>query len=101
MRAVVATADIAQALGANVVNLDMPAPMAGLAAKQPILMAYEASRSLAWEHRVMREELSPELREMLDRGRRANATEINAIRAQKSCRVAHRAPSCSLAVRLF
>jgi amidase len=84
MRAVVATADIAQALGANVVNLDMPAPMAGLAAKQPILMAYEASRSLAWEHRVMREELSPELREMLDRGRRANATEINAIRAQKS-----------------
>ena len=53
MRAVVATADIAQALGANVVNLDMPAPMAGLAAKQPILMAYEASRSLAWEHRVI------------------------------------------------
>ena len=74
MRAVVATADIAQALGAKVLNLDMPAPMAGLAGKQPTLMAYEASRSLAWEHRVKRDELSTELREMLDRGRRADAS---------------------------
>jgi Asp-tRNA(Asn)/Glu-tRNA(Gln) amidotransferase A subunit family amidase len=84
MRAVVAAADIAQALGANVLNLEMPAPMAGLAGKQPTLMAYEASRSLAWEHRSKREELSAELREMLDRGRRADPAEINNIRAQKS-----------------
>ena len=88
MRAVVATADIAQALGAKVLNLDMPAAMAGLAGKQPTLMAYEASRSLAWEHRAKRDELSTELTEMLDRGRRADASEINAVRAQKSAALA-------------
>jgi Asp-tRNA(Asn)/Glu-tRNA(Gln) amidotransferase A subunit family amidase len=88
MRAVVAAADIAQALGAKVVNLDMPGPLVGLADKQPVLMAYEASRSLAWEHRVKRDELSSELREMLDRGRRTNPAEINAVRARKSAALA-------------
>jgi Asp-tRNA(Asn)/Glu-tRNA(Gln) amidotransferase A subunit family amidase len=84
MRAVVATADIAQALGANVLNVEMPAAMAGLADKQPLLMAYEAARCLAWEHRVKRHELSNELREMLDRGRRTDAAEISSVRSQKA-----------------
>lgn len=87
-RAVVAAADMAQALGANVLNLEMPGPMVGLADRHAAFMAYEAARSLAWEHRVKRDELSAELRELLDRGRRGDPAEINAIRAQKGAALA-------------
>ena len=82
-RAVVAVADIAQALGAEVVNVEMPDPMVGLAQKHRVVLAYEAARALAWEHRVRRDKLSPELRELLDYGRTVDPAEVDGVRAQK------------------
>jgi amidase len=83
-RALVAGADIAQALGANVVDIKMPEPFVGLGDRHKALMAYEAARSLAWEHRVRRDKISTELREMLDYGRTVAPAQIDAVRAQKA-----------------
>jgi Asp-tRNA(Asn)/Glu-tRNA(Gln) amidotransferase A subunit family amidase len=87
-QALVAVADIAQALGAEVVNVEMPPPMVGLAAKHQAVLAYEAARALAWEHRVRRDRLSTALRELLDYGRTVGPAELDAIQAQKAAALA-------------
>jgi amidase len=87
-QAVVAVADIAQALGADVTEVQMPAPAAGLGGRHIALMAYEAARSLAWEYRVRRDKLSPEMRELLDYGRSVEPTEVDEIQAQRAAALA-------------
>jgi len=83
-QALVATADIAQALGAEVVDVELPAPMIGLAKQYEVVQAYEAARALAWEHRVKRDRLSGELRELLDYGRSLDARVVQLANAQRS-----------------
>lgn len=88
MRTLIAVADIAQALGAEVVEVQMPPVLVGLAEKHRIVLAYEAARALAWEHRVKRDQLSVELREMLDYGRKVDPADVDAVRARKSAGLA-------------
>lgn len=87
-RALVAVADIAQALGADVVDMAMPQAFVGLGERQMALMAYEAARSLAWEHRVRRDKLSVELREMLDYGRGVEPAQVDSINTQRTAALA-------------
>ncbi len=87
-RAVVAVAGIARALGAEVIDIEMPQPMIGLAGKQQTVMGYEGARSLAWEHRVRRDKLSSELLEALDSGRATDPADVDAVHAQKSAALA-------------
>jgi amidase len=81
--AVIAVADVAEALGAEVVDVQMPEPLVGLAERQQVLISYEAARALAWEHRARRDKLSAELRDLLDRGRAVDPAHVDAIRLQK------------------
>ncbi len=48
--------------------LELPDAFRGLAEAQSVIMAYEAARSLAFEHRCHGDRLSPELREIIDAG---------------------------------
>src|SRR5207247_1840878 len=59
--------------GATVIDGDLPAPMVGLADLHPIVHAFEAARSLAWELDTHADELSASLREILGWGARIDA----------------------------
>jgi Asp-tRNA(Asn)/Glu-tRNA(Gln) amidotransferase A subunit family amidase len=54
--------------GATVTDAELPMAFDGLASDQPIVMSYEAVRSLAWEWRTQRERVSPNLQRILARG---------------------------------
>jgi len=82
-RAVESAADIAQALGANVVQLDMPPALEGLADRHREVMAHEAAYALAWEHRARRADLSAELSDLLDFGQEVGPDEVDAVNAQR------------------
>ncbi len=80
-RAVIAVADISEALGARVVEVTTPPELMGLAGRHPRLLAYEAARCLVWEHRLRRDKLSDRLRETLDEGRSIGAQEADGLRS--------------------
>jgi Asp-tRNA(Asn)/Glu-tRNA(Gln) amidotransferase A subunit family amidase len=54
--------------GATVTDAELPVAFDGLARDQPIVMSYEAARSLAWERTTQRERVSPSLQRILERG---------------------------------
>jgi len=58
----------ARAAGASVVELTLPAPIEQLIADQPVVQAYEAARSLAYERTWRAGDLSDNLRQILDWG---------------------------------
>ncbi|MCW5667788.1 MAG: amidase [Piscinibacter sp.] len=60
----------------------LPADVADIAALQGALQAHETALSLAHEHRVHRERLSPALLELLDRGAALDAVQVEALRAR-------------------
>jgi amidase len=82
-RAVAAVADIAQALDARIVEVELPGPLVGLAERHRTLLAYEAARALTWEHRFRRSKLSVELTELLDEGRTVEPTEVDAVQGRR------------------
>ena len=60
-----------------------PAPVVdGLAAEQPIVQAYEAARSLAWEYETRRDELSANLVEILEWAASISAAEYDRVLAR-------------------
>jgi amidase len=87
-QAVLRTADAARSLGAAVAEVALPDVFTGLADRQQIVMAYEAARTLAWEHRVRPDGLSADLRALLDGGRRADPAEADAVRRQRDAALA-------------
>ena len=89
--AVMEAARRATAAGARVIDVQLPLLVDGLADRHPKLMAYEAARSLAWEYETHRDELSPDLQEMLSTGWAVPVDEIDAIRADAVAARAHAA----------
>jgi Asp-tRNA(Asn)/Glu-tRNA(Gln) amidotransferase A subunit family amidase len=87
-RAVQATADAARSSGALAGEVDLPGTFAGLADEHRVVMAYEAARSLAWEHRVHPDRLSAELRGFLDIGRSVDPGKVDAVRARRGAALA-------------
>jgi amidase len=53
---------------ATVTDAELPAAFDGLAGDQPIVMSYEAVRSLAWEWSTQRERVSANLQRILEHG---------------------------------
>jgi Asp-tRNA(Asn)/Glu-tRNA(Gln) amidotransferase A subunit family amidase len=80
--AVERAARAAAAAGATVVEVDMPAALDGLAAEQVVVMTYEAARSLAWEHHVHGDRLSPSLRRILEQGDAVDPAEYDRVTAR-------------------
>jgi Asp-tRNA(Asn)/Glu-tRNA(Gln) amidotransferase A subunit family amidase len=76
-------ADRLRTLGAVVGDVDQPDFLDALADDQPIVMAYEAARSLAWEHRTHRDGLSPRLRDLLDLGNATDPLEYDRVLARR------------------
>ncbi|HUZ21720.1 MAG TPA: amidase [Acidimicrobiales bacterium] len=83
-RALEATAESARAAGCATADLDMPPFLGELADEHPVVMAYEAARSLAWEHRFHAGELSDELRGFLDWGRSIDPADHDAVLLRRS-----------------
>ncbi|MEX1007289.1 MAG: amidase [Acidimicrobiia bacterium] len=54
--------------GATITDAALPAMFDGLASDQPIVMSYEAVRSLAWEWNTQRGRVSASLQRILERG---------------------------------
>jgi Asp-tRNA(Asn)/Glu-tRNA(Gln) amidotransferase A subunit family amidase len=65
--------------GAEVFDSDLPAWLHGLADQHPLVMGYEAVRSLAWE-RLQGTALSVELQGLLDRGAMVDPAEYDRVR---------------------
>ncbi|HEY2671105.1 MAG TPA: amidase [Rugosimonospora sp.] len=82
-RTVEELAESASAQGARVIEVPVPDFLDGLAAAQPLVMAYEAARTLVWEERVHRDRLSEGLRETLDRGRASDPAEYDRVQARR------------------
>jgi Asp-tRNA(Asn)/Glu-tRNA(Gln) amidotransferase A subunit family amidase len=61
-------ARVAADAGASIAEAGLPAAFDGLASDQPIVMSYEAVRSLAWEWNTQRERVSPSLQRILEQG---------------------------------
>lgn len=79
-RAVEDAAVRAAAGGAIVSEPGWPSAFDGLASEHPVLMAFEAARSLAFEHRFHPDQLSAELVGMLDWGASVDPGEVVHIR---------------------
>jgi Asp-tRNA(Asn)/Glu-tRNA(Gln) amidotransferase A subunit family amidase len=69
--------------GAPVCDVAQPDFLDALADDHPIVMAYEAARALAWEHRAHRDRLSPQLRDLLDSGKATDPREYDRARARR------------------
>ncbi len=82
--AVEQAAAMARAAGADLIDVDLPASLRGLAARQPVVQTYEAVRSLSWEHLCQPGLLSTPLRELLDSGREIEPAEYDAAIADAS-----------------
>jgi Asp-tRNA(Asn)/Glu-tRNA(Gln) amidotransferase A subunit family amidase len=78
-RAVEALADRAANAGAKVFDSALPESFSGLADRHPVVMGYEAARSLAWE-RGQGDALSDELRDLLDQGASVDPSEYDRVR---------------------
>src|SRR5260370_40400003 len=81
-----AVTDLASRLrtaGAAVRDVDQPDFLDSLADDHPVVMAYEAARSLAWEHRAHRDDLSPQLRDLLDLGNATDPLEDDRVLARR------------------
>lgn len=72
-----AVEDAARAVGAA--ERDLPAPLVGLAAVQPVVQAYEGARALAWERLAQPDGLSDGLRRILDWGDAIAPDEYDAV----------------------
>jgi len=79
-RAVVAMASDLRRRQAEVELVELPAELIGLADEHRVIMAYEAARSLAFEHRNHRNRLSHVLCGLLDEGRTTDPTTYDAVR---------------------
>ncbi len=67
--------------------VELPDTFRGLAEAQAVIMAYEAARSLAFEHRCHGEQLSPKLREIVDAGNACPPERYDDAQAQaRACR---------------
>jgi Asp-tRNA(Asn)/Glu-tRNA(Gln) amidotransferase A subunit family amidase len=75
-------AHLAVAAGAAVGDAMLSPACERLAADQPVVMAYEAARSLAWEHRTHPELLSANLRALLERGLATEPLDYRRVLAQ-------------------
>lgn len=76
----------AEAAGARVADLTLPAPLPEAWARHPVIQDYEARQALAWEYAHHRAHLSPELGEQLDAAQTLVAAQYDEAR-----RSAHRA----------
>jgi Asp-tRNA(Asn)/Glu-tRNA(Gln) amidotransferase A subunit family amidase len=82
--AVVQAALVAQAAGADVMDVELPPSVSVLAARQPVVQAYEAARSLSWERLCRPTLLSRRLRDLLDWGRAIEPAEYDAVIAEST-----------------
>jgi Asp-tRNA(Asn)/Glu-tRNA(Gln) amidotransferase A subunit family amidase len=81
-RAVEEVADRFRRAGAPVDLVEIPAELVGLADDHRTVMAYEAARSLAYEHAVYRAQLSDNLCQLLDEGRSVPPVAYDTVRAR-------------------
>jgi amidase len=72
-----------RAAGALMCDVAQPDFLDALADDHPIVMAYEAARSLAWEHHAHRDQLSPQLRDLLDLGKSTDPREYDRVKARR------------------
>jgi Asp-tRNA(Asn)/Glu-tRNA(Gln) amidotransferase A subunit family amidase len=77
--AVERAAHLARVAGADVVDVGLPPSVSGLAARQPMVQAYEAARSLSWERLYRPELLSRPLRDLLDWGQAIEPAQYDAV----------------------
>jgi Asp-tRNA(Asn)/Glu-tRNA(Gln) amidotransferase A subunit family amidase len=82
--AVEQAAGMARAAGADVIDVDLPPFLRGLAARQPVVQTYEAVRSLSWERLCRPSLLSSPLRNLLDSGRAIDSLDYDAVLADAS-----------------
>ena len=75
-------ARIAAEAGAPVRDTELPAVIDGLAAQQPVVMTYEAARSLAWEWHDQRDRLSASLVRILEQGFAVEPDDYDAVVAR-------------------
>ena len=68
--------------GATVTDTALPAAFDGLASDQPIVMSYEAVRSLVWEWNTQRERVSMSLQRILERGDAVDPHEYDRVLAR-------------------
>jgi Asp-tRNA(Asn)/Glu-tRNA(Gln) amidotransferase A subunit family amidase len=72
-------ARVARVAGAEVVHVGLSSFAIGLVARQRIVLAYEATRSLSWERLYRRNLLSPPLRDLLDWGATIEPAQYDAV----------------------
>ena len=72
---------VASEHGAQIVNVELSAAMTELAAKQPVVQAFEAARSLAWERLRHPTRLSQPLRDLLEWGAAIEPGEYDSVMA--------------------
>jgi Asp-tRNA(Asn)/Glu-tRNA(Gln) amidotransferase A subunit family amidase len=82
--AVEQAARVARAAGAEVVDIGLSSLMSGLAARQRVVLAYEAARSLSWERLYRPTLLSRPLRDLLDWGATIEPAHYDAIVADST-----------------
>ena len=76
-----------RAAGAQVREVTLPPPFAGLAQAQITVMVHEVAKSLSYEHFTHREQLSPEMTAMIDAGLAVSPAEYDAARLLgRTCR---------------
>ena len=80
--AVETAARLASDAGANVVDAALPADYDGLMTDHPIVMAYEAVRSLAWEWNTHRDLVSTTLGAILEDGEAVDPDEYDRVLAR-------------------
>lgn len=81
-RAVERAAERAARAGAVVFVVELPELLVGLAAEQPLVMGYEAARSLAWERHAHPYQLSDQLRDLLDWGASIDVARYDEVNAR-------------------
>ena len=76
-----------RAAGANVRDVTLPSPFAGLAAAQTTIMVSEVAKSLAHENLVHRKDLSADMTKMIDVGLAVSPQQYDAARSlTRACR---------------
>lgn len=87
--ALMAAVDAARAGGANVVDVDLPAPFADALTAHDVVMTYEARGMLAYERTRHWSALSPTLQDAMNRGAAASLADYEAaIATRRACRAA-------------
>ena len=76
-----------RAAGANVRDVSLPPPFAGLAAAQTAIMVFEVAKSLSHENLVHRKDLSADMTRMIDAGLAVSPQQYDAARSlTRTCR---------------